>query len=146
MKLNKQLSHMMLPDPLNADFYCRVTHAWEGEIWKGFGVPELNQVYIKKSHKYPWNTDGSPILPPGTLGKTAGFVSVHAPKSMISITNKIIDENRIEKEESSTDCGLYDLSELDIYNVEGVNMNEICDFDNKLIGNTYRMIYYLQIN
>ena len=83
--LRKQLSHMCLPDPLNADFYCGVIEAREGKPWAGFGVPGLNHVYVAKCRKYPKHLDGSPILPPGTLGKTAGFVSVHAPKSMISI-------------------------------------------------------------
>lgn len=84
--LRKQLSHMMLPDPLSADFYCGVTSARAGKPWAGFGVPGLNHVFVAKSSKYPKHVDGSPILPPGTLGKTAGFVSVHAPKSMISIS------------------------------------------------------------
>merc|ERR1711933_644707 len=66
--LRKQLSHMMLPDPLNADFYCGVTQAREGKRWEGFGVPGLNHVYVAKSNKYPKHLDGSPILPPGTLG------------------------------------------------------------------------------
>ena len=60
----------------------------EGKPWAGFGVPGLNHVFVAKSAKYPKHLDGSPILPPGTLGKTAGFVSVHAPKSMISIARQ----------------------------------------------------------
>merc|ERR1712204_65283 len=56
--LRKQLSHMMLPDPLNADFYCGVTQAREGKRWEGFGVPGLNHVYINRT--YPKHNDGSP--------------------------------------------------------------------------------------
>eukprot|EP01083_Nonionella_stella_P040093 109015_1 len=90
--LRKQLSHMMLPDPLSADFYCGVTQAREGKMWEGFGVPGPGHVYIAHSH-YPKHNDGSPILPPGTLGKTAGFVSVHAPKSMLSKIQNIVCES-----------------------------------------------------
>ena len=60
--LRKQISHMMIPDPFNADFYCQVRYAKEGKPFVGFGFPGVNSVL---DHTYPKNNDGSPILPPG---------------------------------------------------------------------------------